>query len=97
MRKFLIRLLLLLSCISGMLYCTESAYQYLRFKGASFESLALLSDDFFWKRLDAVSHRYWPLLIMKKGKIERSIMSVAPVTVSIKMEQLGFFQYYLSL
>jgi len=73
-----------------MLYCTESAYQYLRFKGASFESLALLSDDFFWKRLDAVSHRYWPLLIMKKGKIERSIMSVAPVTVSVKMEQLGF-------
>ena len=91
MRKFLIRLLLLLSCISGMLYCIEINYQYLRFRGASFESLALPPDDFFWQRVDAISHRFWPLLFFKRRNIERSIMSIAPIAVSIKMEQNGYF------
>ena len=74
-----------------MLYCIESNYQYLRFRGVSFESLALLPDDFFWQRLDATSHRFWPLLLAKRGRIERSIMSVVPVTASIRMRQTGFF------
>lgn len=87
----MIRLLLFLSCILGMLYCTENAYQNLRFKGVSFESLALLPDEFFWKRLDAVSHRFWPFLIIRRSSIERSIMSVAPVVVQINMEKPGFF------
>lgn len=91
MWKSLIRPFLLLSCISGMLYCIESNYQYLRFRGASFESLAILSDDFLWQRVDAASHRFWPVLLLKRGSIERSIMSIAPVTVSIKMEQNGYF------
>lgn len=91
MWKLLIRVLLLLSCISGMLYCTESNYQYLRLREVSFKSLALLSDDYFWQRVDAMSHRFWPVLLVKRGSIKRSIMSIAPVNVSIKMEQRGFF------
>lgn len=91
MWKSLLRLFLLLSCISGMLYCIESNYQYLRFRGVSFESLALLPDGLFWQRVDAMSHRFWPVLFVKRGSIERSIMSIAPVSVSIKMEQSGCF------
>lgn len=91
MPKPLIRLFLLLSCISGMLYCTENNYQYFRLRGVSFDSLALISDDFFWKRLDAASHRFWPLVVAKERGIERSIMAVAPVTVSMRMQQAGFF------
>lgn len=90
MHKKMLRLFLLFSCISGMLYCVESRFQFLRLRGAFNESLALISDRFFWERIDPLSHRFWPIFYLKARSFERSIMAIAPVEVKIKMKGKGF-------
>jgi hypothetical protein len=98
MKKRITRIILVLSFIAGMLYSTESFYQFFRFRAVSFDSLALVSDVFFWKRIDPLSHRVWPILMLRSGRIKKSIMSVAPVSVKIEMTAPGFFEVdYLPL
>jgi hypothetical protein len=92
MKKLITRIILVLSFIAGMLYSSESFYQFFRFRGVSFYSLALVSDDLFWKRIDPISHRLWPFLMIRSSKIEKSLMSVAPVSVDIEMTSPGFFK-----
>lgn len=92
MRKTLGKIVFSLSCLAGVLYFMESRYQFLRFREVNFNSIALLPDEFLWQRLGSSSHRYWPIFFIKSSTIEHSIMSVAPVTVSIKMNKPGFFE-----
>lgn len=91
MRKSAVRFALFLVFLSGMLYCTEERFQFLRLRSVSFGSLALVSDDYFWKRIEPMSHRFWPLLSLKRGTIEKSIMAEAPVDMYITQTGLGAF------
>ncbi len=62
-RKLLVRIIVFFSCIAGVLYCMEDRYQALRVREVQFSTLALVSDDFFWRRIGPGSHRYWPVLL----------------------------------
>ena len=91
MRKSLVSFLALLLFMSGVLYCTEERSQFLRLRSVSFDSLALVPDDHFWRRIDPECHRYWPLLSLRARSIERSIMMEAPVEIRITHAGFGSF------
>ncbi len=88
----MLRVVILLSCIAGVLYCIEDRFQVLRVREVSFESLALVSDDFFWSRIDPESHRYWPVLLYRSGRIKNRIMSEAPVSMNLILVEPGSFK-----
>jgi len=92
MGKSAIRVVLFLVFLSGMLYCTEERFQFFRLRSVSFDSLALVSDDQLWKRVEPKAHRFWPFFSLKLGSIERSIMAEAPVDIDISRTGPGVFK-----
>ncbi len=69
----------------------EDRYQALRVREVQFSTLALVSDDFFWRRIGPGSHRYWPVLLYRSRMIRNEIMSEAPVSMDLILKAPGAF------
>jgi len=92
MGKSAIRVALFLIFLSGVLYCTEEQFQFFRLRSITFDSLALVSDDQLWKRVEPIAHRFWPVFSLRLGRIEKLIMAEAPVDIHITRTGSGAFK-----
>jgi len=94
-RKWLL-FLFLAAFIAGGLYQVEERLQLFRLRNLDIQPPAILPNSMIWRHIPQSARRFWPLLLLQREDLLKTLEEQVPVTASLFLAEWGDFRLQIT-